>query len=291
MAREFFKNLPNTTTPLTAPRINALLDGDEPMGNIVVDSIKSKNILQNMATTQTINGITYTINNDASITANGRATSTSILFIKEYPFEIEAGQYMLSGCPSGGSSSTYKLDILNASGDPLAYDYGSGTSVNLQSNLTSRGVRIVIYSGVTVNNIIFKPMIEKGTTATLYAPYQDLTNKPIYNNSSLLENSSIITAITPLVGSNYSGYGNSYYYKIGTRVHIHLGLQGLTANTLQQVFNIPTGYRPNGHTVSIGQGGGSDLIGQAIIESDKHTLNVKSPTAYISADFEYDAFS
>ena len=44
MAREFFKNLPNTTTPLTAPRMNALLDGDEAMGNIVVDSIQGKNL-------------------------------------------------------------------------------------------------------------------------------------------------------------------------------------------------------------------------------------------------------
>ena len=44
MAREFFKNLPNTTTPLTAPRMNALLDGDEAMGNIRVDSIKGKNL-------------------------------------------------------------------------------------------------------------------------------------------------------------------------------------------------------------------------------------------------------
>lgn len=45
MARDFFNNLPNTTTPLTAPRLNALLDGDEPMGNIKVDSIQTKNMI------------------------------------------------------------------------------------------------------------------------------------------------------------------------------------------------------------------------------------------------------
>lgn len=45
MARNFFNNLPNTTTPLTAPRLNALLDGDEPMGNIKVDSIQTKNMI------------------------------------------------------------------------------------------------------------------------------------------------------------------------------------------------------------------------------------------------------
>jgi len=181
MARDFFNNLPNTTTPLTAPRLNGLLDGDEAMGNIVVDSITSKNILNMSATTQTINGINYTINDDGTITANGTASSTSILFIKEYPYHLSAGQFMLSGCPTGGSSSTYKLDLLDSSGNILSADYGNGAAINLSNNLTSRGVRIVIYSGVNANNLKFKPMIEKGTTATNYAPYQNLTAKEIYS--------------------------------------------------------------------------------------------------------------
>ena len=44
MAKEFFKDLPNTTTPLTADRLNGLLDGEEAMGNLVVDSIRSSNL-------------------------------------------------------------------------------------------------------------------------------------------------------------------------------------------------------------------------------------------------------
>ena len=110
------------------------------------------------------------------------------------------------------------------------------------------------------------------------------------NDASLLADATIVN-ITPLAGSNYSSYSNSFYYKIGTRVHIHLGLKGLTANTLQQVFDIPVGYRPRGHMVSVGQGGGSDVVGQGIIQADTHTLEVRSPSAYISVDFEYDAFN
>ena len=110
------------------------------------------------------------------------------------------------------------------------------------------------------------------------------------NDASLLADATIVN-ITPLAGSNYSSYSNSFYYKIGTRVHIHLGLKGLTANTLQQVFDIPVGYRPRGHMVSVGQGGGSDVVGQGIIQADLHTLEVRSPSAYISVDFEYDAFN
>lgn len=45
MAREFFKDLPDTTTPVEADRLNGLLDGEEAMGNILVDSVTSKNLL------------------------------------------------------------------------------------------------------------------------------------------------------------------------------------------------------------------------------------------------------
>ena len=44
MAKQFFKDLPNTTTPLTATRLNGLLDGEEALGNLVVDSIRSKKL-------------------------------------------------------------------------------------------------------------------------------------------------------------------------------------------------------------------------------------------------------
>ena len=39
MSREFFKNLPDTTTPLNAQRMNGFLNGNEAMGSIVVDDI------------------------------------------------------------------------------------------------------------------------------------------------------------------------------------------------------------------------------------------------------------
>ena len=124
-------------------------------------------------------------------------------------------------------------------------------------------------------------------TTDLNANFDKVLKK---NDASLLADATIVN-ITPLAGSNYSSYSNSFYYKIGTRVHIHLGLKGLTANTLQQVFDIPVGYRPRGHMVSVGQGGGSDVVGQGIIQADTHTLEVRSPSAYISVDFEYDAFN
>ena len=43
MTKEFFKNLPDTSTPLTSSRINGFLNGKESMGDIVVEDIKCKN--------------------------------------------------------------------------------------------------------------------------------------------------------------------------------------------------------------------------------------------------------
>lgn len=44
MAREIFKNLPDTSTPLNANILNGIFNGEEAMGSIVVDDIRSKNI-------------------------------------------------------------------------------------------------------------------------------------------------------------------------------------------------------------------------------------------------------
>lgn len=60
---------------------------------------------------------------------------------------------------------------------------------------------------------------------------------------------------TPLVGSVYANYGGCYYYKKGNQVHVHIGMSGLTANSQQDVFNLPSGYKPLGDMVFAGTGG------------------------------------
>ena len=45
MAKEFFKNLPDETTPFEAERFNDLFDGGESLGSIVVDDVNCKNKL------------------------------------------------------------------------------------------------------------------------------------------------------------------------------------------------------------------------------------------------------
>lgn len=142
------------------------------------------NLLQNKLTDTTINGVTFKINEDKSVTVNGTATASIIanLITGEYndnnatePLIIPDNitNCRLSGCPSGGSSSTYKLDIYNQNYALLATDWGEGTNVTIDSQEDKKiaRVRIIIYSGATVNNLTFKPMLVAGTEEKPYEPY------------------------------------------------------------------------------------------------------------------------
>ncbi len=159
-------------------------------------------------TTKTVNGVTFTDNGDGSITANGTATS-NILYELEIDmdmFRLPNGNYFFSGCPSGGGLSAYYLSAANGIG--ISYtkfirDLGSGAILNSEGELWKVAIRIS--SGVTLNNIVFKPQIEPGDAATEYDPYKaptiyapDASGKvdiPLYSDTTtLVADGAIITA-------------------------------------------------------------------------------------------------
>ena len=145
-----------------------------------------KNLLKNNAVTKTVNGVTFTINDDKSITVNGTATATAQLALDTI---TKDGNYILTGCPSGGSTSTYMLSLsyLNLSGT-MTYgaETGSGRSVVFDSEKYSRiNVLIQINKGVTVSNLTFKPMIRYADiTDGSYEPYSDNVDTRIIKNKS-----------------------------------------------------------------------------------------------------------
>ena len=123
--------------------------------------------------TRTINGVTFTVNSDSTITANGTATNNAYFEITSIStFYIPKGNYILSGCPSGGSASTYSLAAANGSGisyTKFRQDIGNG--ITLSSSGEYWLIRCQVKAGQTVENIVFKPQIELGTAVTDYDPY------------------------------------------------------------------------------------------------------------------------
>lgn len=113
-----------------------------------------KNLLKSTASSTTMYGITFTVNDDGSITCNGKATNHAYITIASN-ITLPAGDYILNGCPDGGSSTTYRLHT----NGKVMYDYGSGAEFTLTEETTITNLIAYISSGQTVNNLTFYPMI------------------------------------------------------------------------------------------------------------------------------------
>ena len=142
-------------------------------------------------TTQTVNGITFTDNGDGSITVNGTATAEIVYMLSMKSNGIVgSGTYFLTGCPSGGSATTYMIqNQVDGVWTNPNYDIGEGKIINVQSSITQ--IAIVIKTNTTVNNLVFKPMLEIGNTATDYEPYRAPDTTNVYHTAPLKDGESI----------------------------------------------------------------------------------------------------
>lgn len=136
-----------------------------------------KNLLRNTATSQTINGVTFTVNEDGSVTCDGTASNTTELRLISSVFSLPIGTYELNGAPTGGGwANNFKLD-LRVSPNTYYADIGNGAQFNILQAETIENCRIVIYSGYTCDNLTFYPMIRLATIEDdTYEPYIESTD-------------------------------------------------------------------------------------------------------------------
>lgn len=127
--------------------------------------------------TSTKDGVTFTDNNGI-ITATGTSTATFSGFMcrhrNDNKLVLPIGTYTLSGCPEGGSTSTYYITIGRNDSSGSWIDIGNDIGEGITFTLTEEsqiGITIAIKQDVTVENLIFKPMLEVGTVAHEYQPY------------------------------------------------------------------------------------------------------------------------
>ena len=142
-------------------------DSDAESGKYVLPVTASgKNLISYpyLMTTMTVNGITFTDNGDGTVIADGTATADAT-FRMSY-FTVKKGvTYYLSGCPKGGSKSTFYFWLRG-----YDVDIGNGLKIAPTYDFTNN-FEIVIKQGAVVNNLIFKPQFEIGITATDFEPY------------------------------------------------------------------------------------------------------------------------
>ena len=140
------------------------LQGGVPFSEIAVSG---KNLIPYpyVSTTKTINGITFTDNGDGTITVNGTAVYDAAYDLSNFTYK-KGIDYILSGCPNGGSNSTYKLKGFK---DGVKDDIGNATLIRVENDVTAT-LCILVYKGYTVENLVFRPQLELGDTATAYEP-------------------------------------------------------------------------------------------------------------------------
>lgn len=128
-----------------------------------------KNLFEITGKSNIVNGVTFTVNKDGTVNVNGTATANT--FFQLGTCKLPSGQSCsISGSPKDSSTKTYMLYIHHNDSYIDVFDTGSGENFETLDEVF-KGI-IVVYAGVTANNLIFSPMIEYGTTVTTFEPYK-----------------------------------------------------------------------------------------------------------------------
>ena len=149
---DFNATLTPTSTDTTPYLFKAVGDvyGDRLEDKIVGGTVAWNQMVPTPSTTQTINGVIFTVNADGSVTANGTATAQTEFYIGRVDY-IANHKYAVLGIPSGASSSTYWLGAIKGQRFSNAID-----TVQINDYWTTS---IFVADGATVSNITFRPQV------------------------------------------------------------------------------------------------------------------------------------
>lgn len=163
-------------------------------------------------TTHTERGIEWTDVGNGEVIANGTNVSTYNSWMAcatQNTLWLEAGAYILSGCPVGGSAGTYHMCITdnNDTNKIIVYDVGEGAVFTLENDCYVRAACRVA-SGATVTNIRFKPMVRKATIEDdTWEPYVGGTASPNVDYPQEIRN----TELTEIKSANKNLIPYPYY--------------------------------------------------------------------------------
>jgi hypothetical protein len=143
-----------------------------------------KNLFYDTPSSTTSNGITLTKNSDGSFTLNGTTTGVSI-FDFRLPKALPAGIYTFSIEGSDNIPGDVFLRARDNNGamvETQSQVNGNNTTQNSHTFTCKKDISIVAINitraGITFNNFVIYPQLEKGTTATKFEPYVGATPSP-----------------------------------------------------------------------------------------------------------------
>lgn len=165
---------------------------------------------------KTNNGVTYTVNDDGSITANGTATAASRFYLmSSSSSNIPNGNYIISDGDVGDSTSNVQVALWNGGTyTGVVYITNNGEKAFTLSDTPTRtgtSIYVSVTSGTTVSNLVFKPMIRFATDSdATYQPYAKTNSELTAENQTLTNQlTNEVTTRATLGAHNLFGVGNS----------------------------------------------------------------------------------
>lgn len=189
----------------------------------IVNVLGAKNLLPNEASSQVVSGVTFTVNSDGSVTANGTVAGTYASLRIATSLKLPKGKYRLSGCASGFQDNVaIHCDTINVD------DFGGGADFELLSD-TTFNISINAGVGVTFNNTKFYPMIRPShITDDAYVPYT-MANKELMKMND-------IKVITPTKTSIVNSFN---FVKTGHVVSFYINARPTRAAFSELFTNAP----------------------------------------------------
>lgn len=125
----------------------------------------------------TNNSVTFTVNEDLTITVNGTASANTYFYLNasndSYFKTLNGLTLKLTGTPTGGGNNTFQMTITSADWSNGTNDNGSGGQFTaIEDYYNNTYIRIA--SGYNAQNILFRPMLSS-TLTTTYADYVEPT--------------------------------------------------------------------------------------------------------------------
>ena len=178
-----------------------------------------KNLCKNIGTSQTINGITYTVNSDGSVLVNGTNThSTAGAWFKvNDKLSFKGGDVLtISGIPSGAGNDIAMFfrtepDDGNVSNTYTTVYTGQEKQVTIPSNFTEDNKFVLfinVPAGKTASNVLVKPMIRLASILdNTYEPYiPDNTELMSWEDNGMLGAKNLLRQY----GNGYTHLGVTY---------------------------------------------------------------------------------
>lgn len=178
--------------------------------------LRKKNLLNVPKQTWSSSGLVFVVDDDG-VRVDGLASSN--VYFNTY-YEFKAGnKYILSGCPKGGSSSTFFMGI---NGQVTSqFDFGNGSAVFAPKEDAIISCVIGVFAGMRMDSILFKPMLR-------YADIEDDAYEPYVDDlqTQITQNRAVVVDVLSSGSKNYINTNNIKDHTTSYGINVKNNLDG-----------------------------------------------------------------